>query len=202
MQKVLEFILTIRHSLLVVVAATAMITTATAEEIISLDDERTKQLQELGILLPDPVVIRETAAIEFSKPLLDQDAETLEDLAADANTYSNLVAKITDEYNGYLRDNSRYEFVTEKVKGAPVVSQLLDLDSEFKNIRNRAYLNLGRIALEDGQEMKAFLLFNDAFRLSVFSCADGVDDCLRYQAEQHMKSLLGVEGESYVHWRK
>ena len=44
--------------------------------------------------------------------------------------------------------------------------------------------------------MKAFFLFNYAFRLSAFEFSEGVDDCVRYQAEQQMKQLLGVEGDS------
>lgn len=202
MQKASELISTTCRTFLAMVAVFAMVTTATSQELISLDDERTRQLQELGVLLPNPVAIRETAAIEFAKPLSDQDAEILEVLAKDANTYSNLVDKITDEYNDYLRDNSRYDFVIEEVRKASIVDNLLNLDSEFKGIRNRAYLNLGLIAFENGQEMKAFLLFNDAFRLSAFDCADGVDDCVRYQAEQQMKQLLGVEGDSYVYWQR
>lgn len=186
----------------VVVTAFAMVSIANAQEAISLENERTKQLQELGVLLPDPVTIRETAKIEFAKPVLDQDVETLEGLAKDANLYSNLVTKITDEYNDYLNDNSRYDFVIEEVRKAPIVENLLNLDAEFKGIRNRAYLNLGQISLEDGREMEALLLLSDAYRLSVFSCEGGVDDCVRYQAEQHMKALLGVEGDSYVHWQK
>ncbi|MFG6517832.1 hypothetical protein ACGYLX_10260 [Sulfitobacter sp. 1A13496] len=173
-----------------------------AQESVSLGDERTKQLQQLGLLLPDPAAIRASAEFEFAKPAADQDAERLEDIANEANTYSNLVTKITDEYNDYLRDNSRYDFVIEEVKKAPIVASLLSLDSEFKGIRNQAYLNLGVLALNDGRKMEAFLLFNDAFRLSVFDCADGADSCLRHQAEQHMKELLGVDGESYVHWKK
>lgn len=177
-------------------------TFSNAQEIISLDDERTKQLEELGVLLPNPTAIRAAAAEEFAKPISGQDAERLEDLAGDANKYSNLVSKITDEYNDYLRENSRYDFVTEEVKRAPVVKSLLALDSEFKGIRNRAYLNMGILAMESGRQMEAFLLFNDAFRLSVFGCNDGVENCVRYEAEQHMKTLLGVEGESYIYWQK
>lgn len=173
-----------------------------AQESVSLEDERTKQLQELGVLLPDPVAIRDSAEAEFAKPISEQDANRLEEIASDANTYSNLVSKVTDEYNDYLRENSRYDFVTEEVRKAPIVENLLGLDSEFKGIRNQAYLNLGVLAMDDGREMEAFLFFNDAYRLSVFGCAEGVDNCVRYQAEQHMKNLLGVEGESYVHWKK
>lgn len=173
-----------------------------AQESVSLEDERTKQLQELGGLLPDPVAIIGSAEAEFAKPISEQDANRLEEIASDANTYSNLVSKVTDEYNDYLRENSRYDFVTEEVRKAPIVENLLGLDSEFKGIRNQAYLNLGVLAMDDGREMEAFLFFNDAYRLSVFGCAEGVDNCVRYQAEQHMKNLLGVEGESYVHWKK
>jgi hypothetical protein len=173
-----------------------------AQESLSLEDERTKQLQELGILLPDPVSIRAAAEAEFTKSVAEQDADLLEEIASDANAYSNLVSRITDEYNDYLRENSRYDFVTEEVRKAPIVESLLALDSEFKGIRNQAYLNLGIIAMDDGREMEAFLFFNDAYRLSVFSCSEGVDNCVRYQAEQYMKSLLGVEGDSYIYWQR
>lgn len=181
-----------------VLSATAI----NSQELNALDDERSKQLQELGVLLPNPQVIRETAQQEFAKPLASQDVEVLEQLSKDANSYSNLVSKITDEYNDYIRENSRYDFVTEEVKKAPVVAEYLSLDSEFKTIRNRAYLNLGRIALSENQQMKAFLLFNDAYRLSVFSCGDGIEGCVRYEAEQYMKELLDIVGESYVDWQK
>jgi len=184
------------------IAAIVFATSLQAQEVISLDDERSKQLKELGVLLPNPQEIRESASFEFAKPILDQDTDVLEDIASDANTYSNLVYKITDEYNDYLRDNSRYDFVTEEVRKAPVVGNLLKLDSEFKGIRNRAYLNLGIITMENGKEMEALLFFNDAFRLSSFSCDKGVESCVRYEAEQYIKTLLGVEGESYVHWKK
>jgi hypothetical protein len=173
-----------------------------AQDVISLDDERTRQLQELGVLLPDPVTIRAAASSEFGKPISEQDADTLEDIANDANLYSNLVKKITDEYNEYIRDNSRYDFVIEEVRKASIVGNLLELDAEFKGIRNQAYLNLGFISLENSEEMQALLYFSDAYRLSVFSCEDGVDTCIRYQAEQQMKVMLGVEGESYVHWQR
>jgi hypothetical protein len=173
-----------------------------AQEAISLEDERTKQLQELGVLLPNPDAIREVANAEFAKLLQDQDPDTLEEIAKEANTYSNLVTKITEEYNDYLRDNSRYDFVTEEVHRAPIVDSLLNLDAEFKTYRNQAYLNLGLLAQADGKEMEAFLYFNDAFRLSPFDCPDGAEECVRYQAEQHMKSLLHIEGGSYVYWKK
>lgn len=173
-----------------------------AQDAISLDDERTKQLQELGVLLPNPDTIRELAEAEFAKPVQDQDPDTLEQIANEANVYSNLVTKVTDEYNDYLRDNSSYDFVVSEVRSAPIVDSLLSLDSEFKTYRNQAYLNLGLLSQADGKEMEAFLYFNDAFRLSTFDCPDGIEECIRYQAEQHMKTLLHIEGGSYVHWKK
>lgn len=187
---------------ILVIFSTAFSHSLVAQSLDLLNDERTKQLQELGVLLPNPQEIRATAAEEFAKPKLEQDPGVLEELANAANSYSNLVHKITDEYNEYIRENSRYDFVTEEVRKASVVTSLLELDSEFKGIRNRAYVNLGIIAKEEGREMEAFLFFNDAFRLSVFDCADGVENCTRYEAEQHMKSMLGVEGDSYVNWQK
>lgn len=187
---------------ILVIFSTAFSHSLVAQSLDLLNDERTKQLQELGVLLPNPQEIRATAAEEFAKPKLEQDAGVLEKLANAANSYSNLVHKITDEYNDYLRENSRYDFVTEDVRKASVVTSLLELDSEFKGIRNRAYVNLGIIAKEEGREMEAFLFFNDAFRLSVFDCAHGAENCTRYEAEQHMKSMLGVEGDSYIYWQK
>tara|TARA_R100000935_G_scaffold57698_1_gene92244 strand:- start:4670 stop:5287 length:618 start_codon:yes stop_codon:yes gene_type:complete len=173
-----------------------------AQDLVNLDDERTKQLQELGVLLPNPEEIKRLSSEEFGKPLDQQDAEVLDEIARDANTYANLVSKITDEYDDYIRDNSRYDFVVEEVQKAPVVDVYLTADNEFKTIRNQAYLNLGKIALADGDQMKAFLLLNDAFRLSPFSCANGTEGCIRYEAEQLMKGQLGIEGQSYINWEK
>ena len=173
-----------------------------AESINSLEEERTKQLQEMGVWLPNPEKIIASAEQEFKKPIETQSADILKEIAEKANHYANLVAKISDEYTDYLRDNSRYDFVTEVVRRASVVRNLGNQDTIFKTIRNQAYINLGRLALAEGKDMKAFLLFNDAFRLSVFSCTDGKDKCIRYEAEQYMKELLGVEGESYVYWKK
>ena len=177
-------------------------TMSNAEGINSLEEERTKQLKEMGVLLPNPDEIVAAANAEFSKDIDDQDADSLEEIAAQANHYANLVAKIGDEYSNYIMDNSRYDFVTEEVRKATLVDALTNKDSVFKNIRNKAYLNLGRLTLADGKEMEAYLFFNDAFRLSSFTCSDGKENCVRYEAEQYMKSLLDLEGESYVHWQK
>jgi hypothetical protein len=173
-----------------------------AESINSLEEERTKQLQEMGVLLPKPEKIIASAEQEFKKPIENQSADILKEIAEEANRYANLVANISDEYTDYLRENSRYDFVTEEVRRASVVGNLGNQDTIFKTIRNQAYINLGRLALAEGQDMKAFLLFNDAFRLSAFSCYDGKDKCIRYEAEQYMKKLLGIEGDSYVYWKK
>lgn len=180
----------------------SLVTPANAQSINSLEAERTKQLQEMGVLLPNPQKIIATAEQEFAKDIQAQDASSLEKIAEEANHYANLVAKISNEYADYIRDNSRYEFVTDEVRKATLVDIMSLKDSVFKTIRNQAYINLGLIAQSNGKDMEAFLFFNDAFRLSSFSCYDGKDTCLRYQAEQHMKKLLGLEGDSYVHWKK
>jgi hypothetical protein len=173
-----------------------------AQDAISLEDERTRQLQEMGALLPKPELIRSMAKELFLQPLDEQDIEKLREIASNANVYSNLVSKITDGYNDYLRENTRYDFVGNAVRKASIVPELLELDSEFKDIRNQAYLNLGLIYQAKGQEMEAFLLFNDAYRLSAFDCPNGSENCIRYSAEQHMKTLLGIKGVSYVYWQK
>ena len=173
-----------------------------AQSNSDIDDERQKQLEEIGILPPDPVSIRAAAASEFAKPIDKQSIESLEEIAGNANKYANLVAKLSGEYEDYIRTNSRYDFVIQEVRKASVVSSYSDLDTEFKRIRNTAYMHMGRIALADDKPMTAFFYFNDAYRLSVFSCSDGVENCTRYEAEQQMKSILGIEGQSYVHWQK
>ena len=179
-----------------------LVTTIKAQGINDLELERSKQLQEMGVLLPNPQEIIASAQQEFSKDIEAQDASTLKNIAEQANHYANLVDKIYGEYTDYLRDNSRYDFVTKEVRKATLFGVLEGKDVEFKTIRNQAYLNLGRLAQDDGREIEAFLFFNDAFRLSTFSCYEGKDKCIRYQAEQYMKKLLGLEGDSYVNWKK
>jgi hypothetical protein len=173
-----------------------------AQNTNNLEQERTKQLQEMGILLPNAQDIINLSDNEFGKQIENQSEEVLLEIVKQSNHYANLVSKIYDEYSDYIRDNSRYEFVTNEVNRSPLINVLAEKDSVFKTIRNQAYINLGRLALAEGEDMKAFLLFNDAFRLSSFSCYEGKDNCIRYTSEQYMKELLGIEGESYVHWKK
>lgn len=180
----------------------SIIFTGNAHSQTSIEDERAKQLKEMGVNIPNPENITKIAAEIFSKPVLEQDFDALETLAKDANTFANLVSKLREEYKDYIRQNSRYEFVTKEVEAAPALKEYVELDSKFKRIRNQAYLNLGKLALADGKQMKAFLFFKDAYRLSSFSCYDGKDDCMRYEAEQELKKMLGVTSESYVHWEK
>ena len=168
----------------------------------SIEDERAKQLKEMGVNIPNPENITKQAAEIFSKPVFEQDFKALENLAKDANTFSNLVSRLSDEYDDYLRQNSRYEFVTKEVKAAPARKEYAALDNKFKRMRNQAYLNLGKLSLADGKQMQAFLFFKDAYRLSPFTCHQGKDNCMRYQAEQELKKMLGVSSDSYVHWEK
>lgn len=135
----------------------------------------------MGVLLPNPQEIIASAAQEFAKDIQAQDADILKKIAEQANHYANLVGKISDEYTDYIMDSSRYEFVAEEVRKAKLVGILAYKDSEFKTIRNQAYINLGRLAPNNGNDMETFLFYNDAFRLSLFPCYDGKDQCLRYQ---------------------
>ncbi len=100
--------------------------------------------------------------------MLEQDFKTLESLAKDANTFSNLVSRLSNEYNDYLRQNSRYEFVTKEVKSAPAIKEYVALDSKFKGIRNQAYLNLGKLSLADGKQMQAFLFLGCITTITLF----------------------------------
>ncbi|MGI9346100.1 MAG: hypothetical protein ACR2PW_07550 [Gammaproteobacteria bacterium] len=188
------------YLLLLSIIGCCMTFVGNAQSQTSIEDERAKQLKEVGVSIPDPDRISRVAAETFSKPVLKQDLAILKNLAKDANTFANLVSKLTDGYEDYLRQNSMFEFVTNKVKAAPVVKEYTELDSKFKKIRNQAYLNLGKLALADGKRMEAFLFFNDAYRLSNFSCHNGKDDCIRYEAEQELKKILGVSSESYIHY--
>ena len=173
-----------------------------ANENFKINEERIKQLEEMGVLIPDGEVVKNTAKTEFAKTIEEQSVDTLTELAKDANTLANLVGKLYDGYEGFNREMYNYEFVVKEVQKATVLVEYENLDSEFKTIRNRAYIYLGKKALEKKQEMKAFLFFSDAYRLSYFSCVEGKSQCVRYEAEQLMKELLGITGESYVHWKK
>lgn len=173
-----------------------------AQDFSGIDGEREKQLQEMGVLLPDPESIRKIADEEFKKPIETQDVDVLKKLAKDANTFANLVGKLTNEYDDYYRANSRYDFVTSEITKSPALRAYQAADNRFKSIRNKAYFNLGLIYKNRGENMQAFLHFDDAFRLSVFDCDEGAADCLRYAAEKEMQALLGLEGEPYVYWKK
>jgi hypothetical protein len=168
---------------------------------LNLDSVRVESLERLGVAIPDPSVIIADSELEFAKPLEKMRADILRSIADRANVYSNLVSMLSDEYNSYYRENYQYDFVQKAVSFAPATEEYGRLDSQFKGIRNRSYILLGRIAQMKGARMEALLYFNDAYRLSVFECVEGTKNCVRYEAEQYMKELLGISANSYVYWK-
>jgi len=63
---------------------------------------------------------------------------------------------------------------------------------------------MGLIAKKKGENLRAYLYFKDAFRLSSFDCGPGkpVKGCMRWKAEQEMQKLLGLSDvEAYRSWK-
>lgn len=173
-----------------------------ADDLLNLESKRQTLIDSFGTGIPDPNSIRSAAKELFAMPIEGQSMDELEKLAREANAYANLVGRIENEYDDAWRSNSRYEFVQKKIEPGLIAYQ--KLGNEFKAIRNRAYMNLGRLSETNGEPLKAFFYYNDAYRLSVFDCEKGstADTCDRLAAEEHMKELLGVSGiNSYVTWQ-
>lgn len=123
--------------------------------------------------------------------------EQLKTIAEKTNKAANLVGYIQEEYADYYRENSRYDFVQKKV--APAHDAYVRLGNSLKEIRNKAYLELGKRIEETGDLGTAFFYYRDAYRLAEFD--DNSKEGVRYRAEQEMKRLLGINDiESYVTW--
>ena len=115
---------------------------------------------------------------------------------------ANLISGILQEYSSYYQENYRYNFIQTKV--ADPHDAYARLSNKFISIRNLAYFNLGLKMKEKGESLRAYLYFKDAFRLSIFACVKDADpnSCMRWKAEQEMKSLLSIEDiQSYVSWQ-
>lgn len=150
--------------------------------------------------LPKPANIDASAKKILERPLTEQNDEDLHALAKQANAAANYVGYILEEYQKYYRDNYRYDFVQEKV--APYHDAYVNLSNRLKRYRNQAYFNLGEKAVQRGEEVVAFFLFRDAFRLSSFTDDQGDHKGIRYQAEIKMKKLLGLENVgTFVYWK-
>ena len=136
----------------------------------------------------------------LSHPLAEQSDDDLRELAAQANAAANFVGFILEEYQEYYRDNYRYDFVQEKV--TPFHDAYVLLSNRLKAYRDQAYFNLGKKAAQRGDEVMAFFLFRDAYRLSIFAEDQGDHKGIRYRAELEIKKLLGLEGMgTFVYWR-
>ena len=126
--------------------------------------------------------------------------EELKAIARKANATANFIGYIEEEYEDYRRDNFQYDFVTEPVSA--VHDEYLKLSNILKDIRNSAYLRIGKSLLKSGNIGEAFFYFHDAYRLDVFNSYESSESPgIRFLAEQEMKALLGItEISSYTNW--
>lgn len=169
-----------------------------SEDIEAARSEMLKRWGVDGLVKPSDVEVE--AKTIFERPLTEQTDDDLRELAEQANAAANFVGFILEEYQEYYRDNYRYDFVQEKV--APFHDAYVGLSNRLKTYRNRAYFNLGKRAAQRGDEMTAFLLFRDAYRLSSFTEDQGDRKGIRYLAEVEMKKLLDInEIGTFVYWR-
>lgn len=171
---------------------------ASSEDIEAARSEMLKRWGVDGLVKPSEV--EHKAKNILDRPLAEQADSELLELAEQANAASNFVGFILEEYQEYYRDNYRYDFVQEKV--VPFHDAYVGLSNRLKSYRNRAYFNLGKKATQRGDEVTAFFLFRDAYRLSSFTKDDGDHKGMRYLAEVEMKKLLGIENlGTFVYWR-
>ena len=175
---------------------------ASAQSNLDIDEQRAATLKRMESAIPNPAQLREIAKKTFSKPLSDQDVDVLKSLAKQSNGYANMVNFIKDEYDDYLRENYRYDFVTEKV--SPSLGNYAKIVNEFLGIRNQAYFNLGMKNKKAGNDIEALVWFRDAYRLSDFDCGNHQprEKCMRWKAEQELQKLLGLSSiKAYVTWQ-
>ena len=176
---------------------------ATAQEVRAEDIEatRSEMLKRWGVDgLGKPSDVEARAKAILEKPLTEQTDAELRELAAQANAAANFVGFILEEYEEYYRENYRFDFVQEKI--APYHDAYVNLSNRLKGYRNQAYYNMGKKALERGDEIAAFFLFRDAYRLSSFTEERGDHKGMRYLAEIEMKTILGIEPMgTFIYWK-
>ena len=171
---------------------------ASSEDIEATRSEMLKRWGVDGLVKPGDV--EANAKTILSRPLAQQVDDELRELAKQANAAANFVGFILEEYKKYYRDNYRYDFVQSKV--APFHDAYVELSNRLKSYRNQAYFNLGKKAAQRGDEMTAFFLFRDAYRLSTFTEGQGDHKGMRYLAEVEMKKLLGMEHiGTFIYWQ-
>jgi hypothetical protein len=62
---------------------------------------------------------------------------------------------------------------------------------------------LAKRTAERGDEVTAFFLFRDAYRLSSFTEDEGDHKGIRYLAEIEMKKLLGLQDiDTFIYWKE
>lgn len=173
-----------------------------AQDVKAEDIEvtRAEMLKRWGVDgLVKPSNVEASAKTLLDRPLAEQPDDQLRELAKRANTAANFIGFILEEYESYYRENYSYNFVKEKV--APFHDAYVNLSNHLKSYRNQAYFNLGKKAADRGDEVIAFFMFRDAYRLSSFTEADGDHKGMRFQAEVEMKKLLGLEGMgTFEYW--
>ncbi|TJY58886.1 hypothetical protein E4T66_14910 [Sinimarinibacterium sp. CAU 1509] len=171
---------------------------AKAEDIEAARSEMLKRWGVDGLIKASDV--EGTATALLARPLGEQPEDQLRELAKRANAAANFVGFILEEYESYYRENYRYDFVKEKI--APFHDAYATLSNRLKSYRNQAYFNLGKKAADRGDEMTAFFMFRDAYRLSGFTEDEGDHKGMRYQAEIEMKKLLGLESMgTFTYWK-
>ena len=171
---------------------------ASSEDIEATRSEMLKRWGVDGLVKPSDV--EANAKTILSQPLAEQVDDELRQLAKQANAAANFVGFILEEYQKYYRDNYRYDFVQSKV--APFHDAYVGLSNRLKSYRNQAYFNLGKKAVQRGDEMTAFFLFRDAYRLSTFTEDQGNYKGMRYLAEVEMKKLLRMEHiGTFIYWQ-
>ena len=190
--------------LLTALIASLLLSPALAQIPNDIETEREEFLSSLGASeFADPESIRRNAQELLSRPIPEQEKSELEVLAREANRFANLLSRIVGEYEDYERANSRYSFVIDQLN--PYLSVYVNERNYFLDVRNRAYLNLGTLHEQEGDQMRAFSFYNDAFRLSIFPCSAPTSteaDCVRLAAERGMLRILGMDSiQSYVRWR-
>lgn len=174
---------------------------AVAQDAQSKEDieaARAEMLKRWGVGLIKPSTVEAKAHI-LSRPLAEHSDEELRELAEQANAAANFVGFILDDYQEYYRDNYRHVIVRNAVE--PFHDAYVKLSNRLKSYRNQAYFNLGKKAAARGDEITAFFLFRDAYRLSSFEDETGDHKGMRYRAEIEMKKLLGIDHlGTFIYW--
>ncbi|HEY5301734.1 MAG TPA: hypothetical protein VIJ55_13755, partial [Acetobacteraceae bacterium] len=154
--------------------------------------------------VPKPDRIREEAKRLFALPTDQQSDDDLRTLAKASNAYANYVDLIHRGYQDAQRENYQYDFVVKVLN--PIADDYTRIENEFKDYRNKAYLNLAEKSEVRGDMLQALFLYNDAFRLSSFDCSSRSptnETCTRWAAEKAMQRILGISGfEPYTTWQK